>query len=197
MTEQDKEKKVADIAKEAEDIGCPVKRGIYFVDEFLRGPMCGKCFPCSIGSYEARTILGEISLGVGGEEDVRALSNICEMMLVMSRCKRGKDAAKYVLEALDEKGFRAHLEGICPEGQCNAFLEYRVVPGKCTMCGECLEACEYDAIIGEKRKPMRRGYLPFEIRQRRCVKCGDCVKVCPTDAIEIVYIEKEEPVKVS
>ncbi len=44
MTET-KEKKTIDIKKEADEIACPVKRAVYFVDEFLKGPMCGKCFP--------------------------------------------------------------------------------------------------------------------------------------------------------
>ena len=44
-----KEKKVADIKKEADEVKCPVKRALYYYREFLAGPMCGKCYPCQMG----------------------------------------------------------------------------------------------------------------------------------------------------
>jgi NAD-dependent dihydropyrimidine dehydrogenase PreA subunit len=196
MTEQEKEKKVSDIAEEAEGIKCPVKRAYYFVDEFLNGPMCGRCFPCSMGSYEARLRLQKIILGKGNDGDASALRDIGNLMIMTSFCKKGKDAARFLLEALDAESFRKHLEeGVCPEKECDSFIEYRVIPEKCTLCGKCQEACKYHAIIGEKRESMKRGYPPFEIRLKRCINCGDCVMVCPEDAIETVFKEKEEPVK--
>jgi ferredoxin len=60
------------------------------------------------------------------------------------------------------------------------------------MCGDCLEACKYDAILGEKKVRYLSGSLPFEIRKKRCTNCGECVKVCPTGAIEIVTVSVEE-----
>jgi energy-converting hydrogenase A subunit P len=54
------------------------------------------------------------------------------------------------------------------------------------MCGKCLDACQYNAVIGEPREMYRSGYLPYEIRLQRCTRCGECVKVCPTGAIELV-----------
>ena len=60
-----KEKKVADIKKEADAITCPVKRALFYMEEFLEGPMCGKCFPCEMGCYEARQRLRTIQSGAG------------------------------------------------------------------------------------------------------------------------------------
>jgi len=192
----EKQKKVDDIAKEAEEISCPAQRALYLITEFLDGPMCGRCFPCSMGTYEAKVRLKDITVGKGKTEDLAVLNNIADVMVEISMCKKGKDTAKYLKEALEAQGFKEHLEGLCPVKSCIPLIEYRIIPEICINCGECTDACKDNAILGEKRHGMKRGYKPFEIRQVRCTKCGECVKVCPVDAIEVVNIEKEEPVKV-
>ncbi|MFA6056211.1 MAG: 4Fe-4S binding protein, partial [Thermodesulfovibrionales bacterium] len=107
---------------------------------------------------------------------------------------KGKDTGKYLAEILSVSGneFKEHLSGICPKKECTSLIEYIIRPELCTMCGECLEVCKYDAILGEKKTPYRSGYLTFEIRKKRCTNCGECVKVCPTGAIEIVTVSVEE-----
>jgi NAD-dependent dihydropyrimidine dehydrogenase PreA subunit len=193
MTEEKekiKEKKLEDIKKEAEGKKCPVQKALYFVDEFLVGPMCGRCFPCSFGSYEARIRLRNLSEGAGSEEDVLRLKRIAENMLEASMCKKGKDTAKFIMDYIDTETFRGHLAGICPERECHSLIKYVILPEKCTMCGICLDVCKDNAIIGEKRKSYLSGYQPYEIAEKRCTKCGDCVKVCPVNAIEIIT-EKE------
>lgn len=195
MAEQ-KEKKVEDIKKEAEAKKCPVNKAIYYIEEFLAGPMCGKCFPCEMGCYEARIKLKNISEGHGSGADIFALKRIASEMLESSRCKKGKDTAKFILEWMGTDVYEKHIEGICPDRECPALIEYRIIPEKCIMCGLCQDACKYNAILGEIKKAYRSGYLPFEIRQKRCVKCGDCIKVCPTEAIVIVDVKAKEPVGV-
>lgn len=190
------EKKVKDIKKEADEIKCPVRSSMYFIEEFLAGPMCGKCFPCEMGAYEMKLRLQNIIDGKGSEPDVLAIGRISSEMLDISRCKRGKDTAKFAIEWMDTEAFRGHIEGRCQDGECEALLEYRIIPEKCTMCGLCQEACKPDAIVGEKRVSYRSGYLPFEIRQLRCTKCGDCVKACPEDAIEVLDVKEKEEVTV-
>ena len=191
MTEV-KEKKVEDIKKEADEIKCPVSRALYYVDEFLAGPMCGRCFPCSMGTYEARERLKNIVSARGTEADIVSLRRISADMLEMSMCKKGKDTAKFVMDWLDAveadgaNVYMEHISGKCRWVECKAFIEYRIIPEKCILCGLCQEACKYNAIIGKKKTPYISGYKPFEIRQKRCVKCGDCLKVCPVEAVEIV-----------
>ena len=191
-----KELKVEDIKKEAEEKRCPVQKALYYIEKFLSDPMCGKCFPCSIGTYEAKIRLQDILSGKGTEADIFALKRIASEMVESSRCKKGKDTAKFILGWMDTSAFHEHIEGICSERECLAFIEYRIVPEKCVMCGECQIACKFNAIIGEKKKPYLSGYLPFEIKQKRCTKCGECVKVCPTWAIELVDIKAKAEVKV-
>lgn len=190
MTEV-KELKVEDIKKSAEAIGCPVQRSLYYVEEFLSGPMCGRCFPCALGTYEAKIRLQKIIDGIGTESDILAIKRIAEDMLEGSLCMKGKNTAKFILEWMATDVFNEHVGGRCPSHECKAFIEYRIIPEKCIMCGLCKEACRYNAIIGEKKKPFLSGYLPFEIRQKRCVKCGDCLPVCPTEAIVIVDVKEK------
>lgn len=181
--DEKKELKVEDIKQAAEGKGCPVQKALYYVTEFLSGPMCGKCFPCSMGSYEAKVRLERITEGNGSEGDLLALKRIAADMAEASMCKKGKDTAKFILEWIDTPVFDEHVQGNCPEGQCIAFIEYRIIPEACSLCGACKEVCKYHAILGEKKKPYKGGCLPFEIRQKRCAKCGECVGVCPEKAI--------------
>jgi len=195
MIEQ-KELKVDDIKKTAEEKSCAVEKALYYVTAFLSGPMCGKCFPCSLGSYEAKVRLQNIADGRGTDDDLAAVTRIAGNMLEASMCKKGKDTAKFILEWIDAGVFKKHIEGVCPDKTCVAFIEYRIIPDKCNLCGLCKDVCIYGAIHGEKKKPYLSGYHPFEIRQQKCQKCGDCIKVCPTGAIVIVDAKVKEPVGV-
>lgn len=194
--EEKEQIKVEDIRAEAETKTCPVQKALYYINGFLTGPMCGKCFPCSIGSYETRIILNNIIDGKGSEKDLFHLKKIAEEMLISSRCKKGKDTAQFILEWMGTGVFRNHITGNCPDMSCPALVEYRVIPGKCTMCGLCKDMCHYGAIHGEKIKPYFSGYLPYEIRQKKCVKCGECQKVCPAGAIVVANMKDREPVGV-
>jgi ferredoxin len=195
MAEQ-KELNVDDIRKEAEEKHCPAQKALYYVEKFLDELMCGKCFPCAFGTYEAKTRLKNIIAAQGTEADISAVRRIASEMIEASRCKRGKDTGRFVLEWTSSDSFTLHADKKCPDHECLAFIEYRIVPDKCTMCGDCEAVCKFNAIIGEKKKPYLSGYLPFEIVQKRCTKCGECIDVCPTHAIEKVELKSETEVTV-
>ncbi len=185
--ERKKAMKVEEIKAEADERVCPVQRALYYIEEFLRGPMCGRCFPCAMGTYEARLRLEGIIKGEGSGEDLVALRRIAEDMLVSSFCKKGKDTARYMLEYLDSGVFREHIEGVCPAGECKHFIRYKIIPDRCTNCGQCKVACKDHAIFGQVRKSrFQTGYPPFEIRDRRCTRCGQCLPECPTGAIVVI-----------
>jgi len=198
MTEQaeQRELKVEDIKREAEERRCPVRRTLYYIEKFLSEPMCGKCFPCSLGTYEARTRLINIISGTGTESDILALKRIAGEMIEASRCKKGKDTAKFIREWMETDAFNEHIGGRCPDRECLAYIEYVIDPDKCIMCGDCLVVCKFDAILGEKKKTYLSGYLPYEVIQKRCTKCGECIKVCPTGAIETVDIKAKAEVEI-
>jgi ferredoxin len=192
----EKGKRVEDIKKEAEEKACPVQRALYFVEEFIAGPMCSKCYPCSLGTGEAKIRLAKISRHPdnASEADIEALRRIGSNMTEGSFCKKGRDTGKFLAEVLSLSAdeIRQHLAGICPKKECADFIRYVIRPELCIMCGKCSEACKHGAIMGEKKQPYLSGFLPFEIRQKRCTKCGACVSVCPTGAIEVITIPKEE-----
>lgn len=183
---EDKKKDMKDVFNAVENIKCVIQKSLTFVEEFLSEPMCGRCLPCSLGSYEAMVRLKRIAAGIGEQGDVDALHRIAGQMIEGSMCKKGKDTAVFLLESFKTDAYAEHLKKRCHERECPSLITFRVIPEKCVMCGLCKEACKYNAIVGEKKELYRSGYLPFEIRQKRCVKCGDCVPACPYAAIEII-----------
>ncbi len=95
-------KKLEDIQKEAEERACPVQMMKYFMEEFIEGPMCSKCYPCSLGTAEAMIRLNRLSIhpGDAGESDRRALQRIAEQMIDASFCKKGKDTGRFILSTM-------------------------------------------------------------------------------------------------
>ena len=134
--------------------------------------------------------------GSASDEDIEIVKTIMSHMLTASRCKKGKDTGKYLLEQLETGEPAEHVSGTCKSNECNTFTSYLIIPENCTMCGDCLAACKDFAIIGEKAKPYMSGYMPFEIAQKRCTKCGECIKVCNDNAIITKTAKEmtEEPV---
>lgn len=183
--EDNKEKPVTmkDVLAKAEEKKCAAQQALVFIEEFLAEPMCGRCFPCSFGSYEAKIRLKKVVAGIASDEDIERLRRIGTNMLEASMCKKGKDTAAFILNKITADDFTGHISGDCSKIECIDFRSYLIIPNKCTMCGLCLDACKDYAITGEKRKPYLSGYLPFEISQKRCTKCGECIKVCPDEAI--------------
>ncbi|MDF9409822.1 MAG: Septum site-determining protein MinD [Pelotomaculum sp. PtaB.Bin013] len=55
----------------------------------------------------------------------------------------------------------------------------RIVPGKCSSCGKCLEICWFNAVIKDERK--KPAYIIDHIA---CEGCGVCSYFCPEKAID-------------
>ena len=52
----------------------------------------------------------------------------------------------------------------------------------CTWCGECAEACPFNAILQEEKE----GKTVAVVNNAVCKGCGMCAPVCPTDAINLI-----------
>ena len=77
MTEEKKKPvKMEDVQAKADEKNCPVQRSLVFIEEFLAEPMCGKCFPCAMGSYETRIRVNKMIDESASVEDMIGLSEI-------------------------------------------------------------------------------------------------------------------------
>ncbi len=172
-----------DVTEAVEGYTCPAQRALRHLDAFLADPMCGQCFPCALGTYEARTRLESMTRGEGTDDDVRVLERIAAAVLEGSKCRKGKDAARFLAEAIATPGFGEHAAGVCQDRECRSLTTYAVASDICVRCGACKAACVNDAIFGEPQQAFRAGYPAFEIRQRRCERCGECAAACPHGAL--------------
>lgn len=75
---------------------------------FLADESCGKCTPCREGTEAMLEILGRLAHGDGRQEDIRALDELSETMMLASLCGLGQAAAIPVLDTL--KYFRDEYE---------------------------------------------------------------------------------------
>ncbi|MBF0536938.1 MAG: hypothetical protein HQL03_01655 [Nitrospirae bacterium] len=191
-----KEKDINEIARDVERFKCAVQKAIMFLDEFIDGPMCARCMPCPMSSYEMRIRMHKLAAGKATEQDVQAIRRIAPLMLETSMCKKGKDTAKFIIDTLDKSPdlYSLHVEGVCPDRECKSLFVYRVIPDKCVSCGDCRVVCKDLAVIGEKKKSYLVGYIPYEIIDKRCSRCGLCLAACTYGAIEIVDIKSTAPV---
>jgi len=75
---------------------------------FLADESCGKCTPCREGTEAMLEILGRLAHGDGRQEDMQALDELSETMMLASLCGLGQAAAVPVLDTL--KYFRDEYE---------------------------------------------------------------------------------------
>lgn len=77
----------------------------------------------------------------------------------------------------------------CPAGVCARFVTYHILAAKCVGCGDCMEICGEDAILGKKR-------FVHVIDQEECTRCGDCLESCGEGAVVKAGVVKPRcPVK--
>jgi len=68
---------------------------------------------------------------------------------------------------------------------------------RCTGCGQCVESCEYGAVVLEERKDLRTGrsYRVAIVDPRRCWGCGNCHATCPSTAIRLSGFSDDQLVR--
>ncbi|MCI4625074.1 MAG: hypothetical protein L3V56_03840 [Candidatus Magnetoovum sp. WYHC-5] len=185
-----KEKDMKTIAGETEGFKCVIQKAIHFLNEFIAGPMCARCMPCPMASYELRTLFEKMVKGFATDRDIESIKKIAPLMFATSMCKKGKDTAKFIMDTIANAMdvYNAHVAGLCPDRQCTALYVYRVIEDKCVMCDECRQVCKSYAVLGEKKVAYMSGFGAYEIVNKRCTRCGDCLKVCLYNAIEVADV---------
>jgi NADH-quinone oxidoreductase subunit F len=157
---------------------CVVDVARYFLD-FTQRESCGKCSPCRVGSRHMVEILERIVQGEGQPDDLPKLETLGETVKRGSLCGLGQTAPNPVLTTLRyfRPEYLSHVkEKYCPATVCNALIEYRVIPEKCTGCQRCVSVCPTGAITGPRAEP-------HNLDPSKCIKCRACYEICRFDAI--------------
>jgi NADH-quinone oxidoreductase subunit F len=124
--------------------------------------------------------------GKGQDADLDLIRDLAPTMAEQALCEVGQRMANVAAQALGLFGdeFEAHVSRHqCPAGKCRALVTYHILVSRCTGCGECLDACEEDAIEG------KAGFVHV-IDQRACVHCGKCLDACPKGAVVTAGLKK-------
>jgi bidirectional [NiFe] hydrogenase diaphorase subunit len=85
----------------------------YFM-QFCMDESCGKCVPCRAGTVQLHRLLTHILEGIAGEEDVRQLEALCDMVKHTSLCGLGQTAPNPTLSTL--RYFRHEYEALLKPG---------------------------------------------------------------------------------
>jgi NADH-quinone oxidoreductase subunit F len=102
-----------------------VVRAVLRWTEFYKHESCGKCTPCREGTWWLVQILRDLENGVGTEDDLAKLLDLCDNIMGRSFCALGDGATSPITSSI--KYFRdeyiAHLtNGGCPFDPVNSTL---------------------------------------------------------------------------
>lgn len=140
---------------------------------------CGKCVFGYEGAAQLELTLNDITVKRSRSTDMAQLTKLCTMMVEQSLCEDGVELGKTALAMLEQHGdeFNAHIaKRGCKAGVCKKFVTFHILPDLCIGCGECMDECEDDAIMGKKK-------FIHVIDQSECTQCGKCVSACDEEAI--------------
>ena len=157
---------------------CIVDFAKFFLS-FTQKESCGKCRPCREGTYQMLKILEKITRGEATLQDLDDLEELAHVVQDTSLCGLGKTAPNPVLSTL--KYFRdEYIEHVvdkkCRAHVCPGLFKLYIEQEACKKCGLCQDACNFDAIIGNKEEG-------FVIITEKCVGCKACIAACPVDVI--------------
>ncbi len=163
-----------------DDSTCMVEMARFFLD-FTAKESCGKCVHCRLGTKRMLEILTRITEGIGKDEDVELLEELCLAIKDGALCGLGQTAPNPVLTTL--KYFRSeYIEHIkdkkCAAHECKNLLSYEINPDLCRGCTLCSKKCPVNAISGSVKNP-------HAIDADKCIKCGNCKTVCKFNAVEV------------
>ncbi len=140
---------------------------------------CGKCVLCREGTWHFQTITQDITEGKAKREDLAMILDIGPLIQAGAFCSFGQKMARAVVTSVEhnQAELEAHfVKKTCPAGVCKAFAKLVIDPTKCTGCGECIDACDEDAILGKKK-------FIHMIDMDLCENCGKCMEACEEDAV--------------
>lgn len=155
------------------------------VDELLRYVKghkcldCGKCVFGYEGAAQLELTLNDITMKKSRSTDMAQLAKVCRYMKEQTLCEDGVELGETALAVFEKYGdeFAAHVaKKSCKAGVCKSFVTYHILADRCIGCGDCMDECDDDAILGKKK-------FIHVIDQDECTQCGKCVDACGEDAI--------------
>ena len=174
-----------DVLENIREKDCPVNTLL----QEVKKNKCNDCGKCTFG-YEGITqmdlILTDLTEKKGRSGDLPLLRELSEMMESQSLCEEGMDIARAAAFALREYApvFESHAaKKECRAGVCKKFMTHHILPERCTGCGDCMDVCDEDAILGKKK-------FVHIIVMDECTQCGACVSACEEDAIILAGTKK-------
>lgn len=142
---------------------------------------CGKCVLCREGTAQYRQIIAEMTTGKAKSGDMALVKEVGELIEIGAYCPFGQNMPRTIISAMElfAGEFNDHVKKKeCKCGLCYKADElYYIDPDECTGCGECIDACEEEAIEG------RDGYIHI-IDQDLCEHCGKCAAACEEGCIK-------------
>ena len=131
------------------------------------------------GAAQLEMTLADITMKKSRSTDMAQLTKVCRYMKEQSLCEDGVDLGETALAVFEKYGdeFAAHVaKKSCKAGVCKSFVTYHILADRCIGCGDCMDECEDDAILGKKK-------FIHVIDQDECTQCGKCLSACDEDAI--------------
>lgn len=138
--------------------------------------------------YKERAIVGSrIKMAMGGD---RANPSVVEVLpIACDECP-----VTEISVGPSCRGCIAHrCVEVCPRGAISIVDRRSVIDhSKCILCGKCISACPYSAIVKntrpcEKSCPAKAISMgddrKAEIDPEKCISCGECIVQCPFGAI--------------
>jgi len=136
-----------------------------------------------------RTRYYEVDVCAGAVGCPRSVAPVAEVAAALVAEIEAAGFPQYLAEGregrpiLSHHRFKAAVAGCpnaCSQPQIRDFgavgrVEIVIDPDRCNNCGECLTACQEEAIALREEGA--------QIDRARCLGCADCVRVCPTEAL--------------
>ena len=168
---------VSEIAK-LEDSSCPVSWAENCIN-IARKASCGKDIMCRDGLTQVGLIIDDIVTGMGTQDDIPLLREICETIVSTKGCELAEKAASDVLYSLNN--YSSEWDSHCRRKRCSALVcksYYCVycIPDRCQGCNKCIELCPAGAIRGGNG-------MTCIVDDQKCTRCNKCIEICPQDAI--------------
>ena len=152
------------------------------IEEILPGANCGGCGKSGCRAFakacvEAKSLEG-LRCPLSSDDVMKNVAKIVGLASVAPAMP--KVAVLHCNGTCDNRPRKSYYDG--PTSchiEHSLYLGARGCAYGCLGCGDCVSACNFGAMMMNKRTGI------VEIDTEKCVGCGACVKVCPRNLIEL------------